>query len=1122
MRVLNLALAAAVLALAALHGARAADGGETVLFDFENPQQAFENADKLAYVADHATQGGKAGKVVLDKPFSPNFFFYGGSNQAGKWGEYDQFVVDVFVEGGAAKAFGFIRDDGGQGWWERHNFELKLEPGKRRLAFSLGSLTRQNGKGNLNLAKIDFFAMTLASEDEKKPATIYLDNARLVKGTGSFEVKTLFSFEGQDAGKIELEDWPEEFKGKSKMGETEEHASNGRKALKLESGAPAGNVQFSGFDENWSAYDTLAIDVFNPGGKPLEIGGWVRAKDVNAGYWDRHNWSRMLKPGFNTVRLSVGGMTGPDGRKAIDVAQIKKFNLSVNKTTVFIDNIRLIKGVEEVPVAGLKKFDFGPQNAAVMPGFAKVTRETAYEQARGFGWQPRGEFGRDFDINEILGRHRPADDLCRDFCMPTRASFSVDVPDGAYGVWLMLGPPGNGWGQTFQRRTVAANGKVVVDQSYDAESFKAYEFRFQDFEDLPGDDLFEKYIARLFVPRRFDVDVQGGQLTLAFDGGGWWSAMVNGLVLWPKASEKDAERWLANFDALRKEQFDAQHVEKLPEAPAPYEASEAEKARGCVTFVHAPDRDVQVNGVPSAAEAKQASLGLAGSPGETVLGCVGLLPLKDGGELTGAVCELKSKDPAAAPLAARVRVQRYKGLNKTAVYEILPKFLDDVSVMPVSLKAGVTRSFWITVEIPAGAPAGEYAGTLTLAGSAFKDLAWPVTLTVWPIKLREPEFPMGMFMMGPMQAYLAFDQGGERYWAEWKNILEDARAHGLTGVDPGVPVPLTSYANGKAAVDFSKMDRFMELARAAGFTQELNGYSVGTGVSLRVGVDQDAEARRFGAGSYRELVKAYFDAVREHAKEKNWLPIAFCTDDEYVVHPGGKPEVLAAHHRLLQECAPDFRFVAFDSAMLEEKPETRAAHEKMIGEIDTWAPGVHSPRDFAAVKEGHRLWLYNTGMNRFTFGTYQFFAHRKYKVSGFFQWVYSGGGTYGNFYLASHNEAHYGVVYPSTRGLRSTPTWERIRLGCNDHRYLQTAWSLIDQVLNPGQGTAQEKQKGAAEAAALKASIEKVFAQLKFGNLNADAISGEGKADNPMTPEAMESFRRQIAEGIVKLQEAMK
>jgi hypothetical protein len=138
-----------------------------------------------------------------------------------------------------------------------------------------------------------------------------------------------------------------------------------------------------------------------------------------------------------------------------------------------------------------------------------------------------------------------------------------------------------------------------------------------------------------------------------------------------------------------------------------------------------------------------------------------------------------------------------------------------------------------------------------------------------------------------------------------------------------------------------------------------------------------------------------------------------------------------------------------------------------------------------------------------------FYAHNKWNVQGFTQWIYGGEGTLGHFDMASHNESWYGIVVPSSRGLRSTVTWERIRAGCDDHRYLQTAQEAIAAA------------KGTAEAKALESTIEKTFSKLTFGKVEGvDAASGVGKADNPMDPAQMEALRKALAEGIVKLQGA--
>jgi len=1102
----------AVMSTVYAGAARAAEGPrEVLLFDFETDAGRFENAKKLQYVAEHATQGQKAGKATLDKPFDANFGFWGNSNMAGKWAEFDQFVIDVFVEGGPVKCFGFVVSDNQMDWWKRYNYEFKLPPGKRRLAFSLGAFVKQGGQKPLDLAKLSFFAIRFASDKAGAAPTIYLDNARLVKGTGSFEVKVLYGFEGADAGKHVLEDWPPEFKGKSKMAAVAEHATEGTKALRLESRAPAGNVAFSGFEADWSRYDTLAMDVFSAADKPIKVSGWIKPDSMATDWWKRHNYERVLRPGFNSVKISVGGLTNP-GNKRINVSNIVAFNIAVDRATIFIDNVRLVKGIEEIAVKGIRKFDFGPANSATMPGFTAASKSTGYSKVKGYGWMPGAQLGRDFDIMEMLGRHRPPDDLCRDFCQPTRATFAVDLPNGDYRVWVMLGPPGNGWGQWFKRRTVKAEGRTVVDEQYTAESFKKFEFQFEDAEDLPGDDLWTKYIDKLFRPSEFDVTVADGQLSLELDAQGrWWCTHLNGLVIYPKSEAAAGAKWLAGLSERRKEQYDSLHVEDVPAAPAPYAGvTPADTARGYVRFVHSPDRDIQVNSAPTAAEVK-AALDLAATPGEYEAGCVGVWPLADCGRMKVTVSDLAGPGGASIPASAvQALVLRYKALNHDAIYTITPKYMDAVPPAGVGVRKGVTRSFWLVVHVPAGAGPGRYSGKVILTPEKGKADTVGLSLTVWPIELVEPDFPMGMFMMGPFVNYYHLSGGDDLYWREWKTVLDDARAHGMTSVDPLVDIPMKGAAGGKARVDFSKMDRFMELARGAGFKQELNGYGIGTGFRYRNCHQSDAEAKKFGLAKFADLVRVYFDAVREHSKRKNWLPICFCTDDEYIVHPGSTPEKLAELHRVMQDNAPGFRFVAFDSTRGQSP-----AQAKMLADIDTWGAGIHTPWVSETVRKAkRRLWLYNTGMNRFTFGAYMFFARKKHDVKGFFQWVYPGVGTYTPHYLASHREAHYGVVYPSTRGLRTTVTWERLRAGCDDHRYLETATRLIAKAKRSG--------RGAREAKALEATIGGTIDRLQFGKGRADAFDGVGRAENPLTPESMERFRRAVAEGTIALQRAMR
>ncbi|MFB3890459.1 MAG: glycoside hydrolase domain-containing protein [Phycisphaerae bacterium] len=1106
---------------------------EEIILDFEQGGKvAFDGADKLEYVADHATQGKTAGKITVakDKPFAMFCDLRNGRNLGDKWGKFDRFIMDVFVEGGPVKVYAFIRDTQGNDWDNRYNQEFVVQPGKRQVEIAMGAIIRQKNQKPMDLANLTSLSFSFKPADDTKPATIYLDNARLVKGAGSFEVKVLYSFEGDDKGKYVLEDWPEEFKGKSKVSVVEEHATAGKKALKLESNAPAGNVQFTPDVQDWSGYDTLAFDVFNASDKPLPVGGWLKAKAADA-YNDRSDWQRVLRPGANVLKLPVGGLVD-NKRKPFAVSHIEMFNISVPNATVFIDNIRLVKGVEEIAVEGIRKFDFGPAGGAVMPGFTCVSRDSAYDKTKGFGWLAGGDFFRDFDIREVLNRHRPFDNLVRDFGNPIKATFAVDVPNGEYKGWLMLAPPGAGvWHSTFRHRTVSAQGKVIHDQEYNAESFKKWEFQWQDTEDMPGDDLWERYVNPSFRPVLFDAAVTDGQIKLDFDGHGEaWSVMVCGLVIWPKASDAQAQKWLANLNDLRKEQYLAMHVEAAPPASAPLkEIADAQKANGFVRFIHSPDRGIEYNSAPTADEVAAAGIELSAAPGEYQDGCFGIYPLKDRGSPTATVGKLTAyigdlAGPGGAKIAAAnldLQIVRYKAMNHDATYTVQPKYMDKLPADGVAINTNVTRSFWLIAHVPADAAPGKYTGNITIEvmasdkSSPVKDII-PVTLTVWPIKLAEIDMPMGMYMVHPPYSYLGLETSQESYWKEWKNIIEDCRAHGMTSFDPAIGMPLKEIKDGKAVIDFANMDKWMELAKAAGFTKEIHAYAVGTGFSLRPAGFDDPKtlggAARFGLASYGELVKLYFEAYKEHAKAKGYLPMNFCDDDEYLIHAGNGPEYLARYAQVLKDNAPGISFVPVDSMYPDEKPEMVPVWEKMLKSMDSWGAGLHSPKLAEMVKKaGCRLILYNTGLDRFTFGTYMFYAEKKYDVKGFWQWIYHSGGTMTDFDLASHRESWYGVVYPSSRGIRTTPVWERIRAGCNDHRYLQTAWELI--------AAAKASGKNVEAAKALETLIEGTFAKLKFGKGRVDPAAAEGKADNPMAPAQQEAFRRALAEGIMKLTE---
>ncbi|WP_379153171.1 rhamnogalacturonan acetylesterase [Paenibacillus sp. sgz5001063] len=133
-------------------------------------------------------------------------------------------------------------------------------------------------------------------------------------------------------------------------------------------------------------------------------------------------------------------------------------------------------------------FDFGIQAAA--PGYTKVKPDSLYSPEQGFGFTPG---------SSVFGRFRGGDDtLVGDFCIPQKAKFLVDMPDGIYRVTLLVGD--------ILADTITTvrpgNGKYVLETL-----------------NVPaGQALYEAFALR----------VSGGQLSLSFSG---QAPRINTLVI---------------------------------------------------------------------------------------------------------------------------------------------------------------------------------------------------------------------------------------------------------------------------------------------------------------------------------------------------------------------------------------------------------------------------------------------------------------------------------------------------------------------------------------------------------------------------------------------------------------
>ncbi|MFO1489997.1 MAG: hypothetical protein U1F77_08310 [Kiritimatiellia bacterium] len=108
--------------------------------------------------------------------------------------------------------------------------------------------------------------------------------------------------------------------------------------------------------KDWTGNAALEFDVFNAGGKPVQLelligdDAWIAAQD----YWNRHNAWPVLAPGANTVKVDLtdlyrgepGGRNRKIGRN-IDLDHIHFMSMTFSGgesgKALFLDHLRLVK-----------------------------------------------------------------------------------------------------------------------------------------------------------------------------------------------------------------------------------------------------------------------------------------------------------------------------------------------------------------------------------------------------------------------------------------------------------------------------------------------------------------------------------------------------------------------------------------------------------------------------------------------------------------------------------------------------------------------------------------------------------------------------------------------------------
>ena len=837
--------------------------------------------------------------------------------------------------------------------------------------------------------------------------------------------------------------------------------------------------------KGWGDYDYFAIDVTldddHPYSLALEL--WDGA---SKNYATRCTYEDVTtRPGRQTLlyHIARARRNGKEGlewgelepKDKIDrdgLTQVKLFltPLSDRDAVMWIDNIRLMqedaaKPKLTVPLpAGALAYKFGGAGAKAS-GFTVVAPDTIFPGPANCGFVEPKKL-------KAGGAGWP-DGLSGTFVLPPedgRLEFRARVPDGEYFVWLCGGPVIR---KEFAGRHyfLRAGGETLFDDlpaPYQYYSRK-YLYRFLDtrYSEKPH-ALWENYIDRMYPVHTTRVQVADGVFTLEAE-----NFFVSALVLVPASAKDEFDKFADTTRTLRIEAFERTLRPPPGKKPQP-------QAGDGPFLVYEPDFAAEIKPWtgPTAEERKHTSLKAAGARGQTVTLRLAVVPFADLGKCTLEAPALKG--PAEIP-ADRVAVYsqsyRYDGDN-----------LSEMALMPsasLDVEQGVTQCFWMTLDVPDKAEAGVYKGEVTFRPGKGDAVRVPLEFEVYPFAL-EPVLPVsyGMYYDPRREPGLAPEVQRRLV----KEQLQWMRKIGFTAVQVG-PATVTGLGKG-GTVQLEFDTTLYDLAREAGMGRHPKQYlmgealDVGRGIGHRlIGEDGGLKIDRNPGLELRQpgFAEYFVNAMRQERDfiRRVGMPVALEVSDEPREAPNPWNRNLAdsiAYGDLMREAG----VVSFITPMGDT--ESGKDYTALVDHVDIIS--THAWKGSAGLiartrDKGKTLWLYNTGMDRFSWGFYNWRARSEGRWEWHFCWPddsarggYPGREWY-NPFTGVHGFAPYAPPADHPGGMLFQSKYLDVMEGVNDYAYLVT----LDEAVRAAGGD-PKRADAATEAKAFLAALDRAIPEL--------------------------------------------
>lgn len=269
---------------------------------------------------------------------------------------------------------------------------------------------------------------------------------------------------------------------------------------------------------------------------------------------------------------------------------------------------------------------------------------------------------------------------------------------------------------------------------------------------------------------------------------------------------------------------------------------------------------------------------------------------------------------------------------------------------PVAVPAGETTSFYVLVDVPADAPAGDYTGTVDLGAAG----AIPLHVTVAPLTASADRYPIvSRLHVGNLAQALGVQEDDPAFVAGvYGDLLPMLRAHGISPGRAPMTTPKVDAASG--ALDFANTLYGSRIRR----DDNLNAF-LGMGFP-RVEVPFLPNLPTYGGNEDRE----YRDEARRRATARSiaqrYAGVIGSTYSLVVDEP--KP----AEYAVVRRAAAQLRSSSPSVPVLVTEAPSREAVRAMGTSVDIWAPPLWDLFvDPAAAQrvtaQGKQLWWYTYG-----------------------------------------------------------------------------------------------------------------------------------------------------------------